>query len=224
MTKIILMGLPATGKGIMARKLSEKYRIPHISSGDILRSIVSEGAQLGRYIDKFQSNGNLVPEEIVIPIIAERLRQPDCQQGYILDGFPRTLNQAFFLDEKFSADRFTILIELSPTESMTRIVSRLTCSNPECRASYDLTKERFKPKKHGICDRCYAKLVQRSDDDKQVIINRINGLLNEMHWLKDYYSKQSRLGIIQNNDSPDDDFEKAVEFLNNYYSNNNYIK
>ena len=188
---IIMLGAPASGKGSVAGILSEHYNIPAISSGDIFRKHVSENTEIGKEINSYISKGNLVPDEIVLKMLKERLEEPDVQNGAILDGFIRTVKQAEIFDEmlKQSNDKIDIVIDLEAPEEeiLDRIVTRRICTNNDCKAVYNLVLH--PPKKDGICDNCGSPLEQREDDTLEKAKIRLEVYHKETEPLIEYYSK-----------------------------------
>ena len=196
---IILLGPPGAGKGTQAAKIIEKYRVPQISTGDILRAAVREGTELGKKAKEYMDAGKLVPDEVVIGIIKERLSQDDCKNGYILDGFPRTVKQAEALDEMLnemsSQIDFVICIDVPDEELVKRITGRRMCK--DCGAVYHII---FSPPKNGgICDKCGGELYQRDDDKEETVRNRIKVYNEQTQPLIDYYKdKVKRIDGVGN--------------------------
>jgi len=194
---LILLGAPGAGKGTQAKLISEKYGIPQIATGDILREAVTSGTELGRKAKEFMDRGELVPDEIVIGIVKERLAQPDCENGFILDGFPRTLIQAEALDnilaemnKKIDA---VINIDVSEEEIIKRITYRRTCK--KCGAIYHLIYN--PPKEDKKCDKCGGELYQRDDDKEETVRERFRVYRERTEPLIDYYKKK---GLLHNVD------------------------
>lgn len=171
---IIMMGAQGTGKGTVAGLLSEQTGWPQISTGDIFRKNVEEKTELGIKANEYMSKGELVPDEITVPMVANRLNEEDAQNGFILDGFPRTIEQAKKLDEILGIKNKKIEMVINLTtpreETIERIITRRVCSNQECKATYNLVMH--PPKIEGICDKCGAKLIQRKDDSSRESINK----------------------------------------------------
>lgn len=193
---ILMLGAQGTGKGTVAGLLSENLGWPQISTGDIFRKNMKEETPLGVEANKYMSKGELVPDEITVPMVANRLNEEDAQAGAILDGFPRNLAQAEKLDEilQEKGKKVDLVINLtSPKdEIITRILNRRVCSNQNCKATYNLTMH--PPKKDGICDKCGAELVQRGDDsDEAAIQNRLNIYDEKTLPLVEFYSKKGVL-------------------------------
>ncbi len=187
---IIMLGAQGTGKGTVAGILSQKTGWPQISTGDIFRKNISEGTELGIEANKYIANGNLVPDEITVPMVKARLEEDDAKDGAILDGFPRTKEQAEKLDSMLAemGRKVDLVINLiTPREEViTRILNRRVCSNQQCKATYNLTMH--PPKVEGICDKCGAKLVQREDDsNEESIKTRLNIYDEKTKPLVDFY-------------------------------------
>ena len=193
---IIMLGAQGTGKGTVAGLISEKTNWPQISTGDIFRKNISERTQLGIEADKYISQGNLVPDEITIPMVENRLKQEDAQQGVILDGFPRTIKQAEKLEEilKNMGKKVDLVLNLSTPreEIIDRMLTRRVCTNQECKATYNT--KLHPPKVEGICDKCGAALKQREDDSNPEAINRrLEIYENQTSPLVEYYKQKGVL-------------------------------
>ncbi|NHW22860.1 MAG: adenylate kinase [Archaeoglobales archaeon] len=190
---LILLGAPGAGKGTQAKFIVEKYGIPQISTGDMLREAVAKGTELGKKAKEFMSQGKLVPDEIVIGIVKERLRQKDCKGGFILDGFPRTIAQAEALDRIMAemGRKIDAVINISVPEEeiVRRIVNRRICR--KCGAIYHLIYD--PPKRPGICDKCGGELYQRDDDREEVVRQRFAVYRKSTQPLIDYYRKRGVL-------------------------------
>lgn len=194
---IIMMGAQGTGKGTVAGIISEKTGWPQISTGDIFRKNLEEKTELGIEAGKYINDGNLVPDEITVPMVANRLNEEDAKDGFILDGFPRTIEQAEKLDEILNAknQKIDMVINLTTPreETIERILTRRVCSNQECKATYNLVMH--PPKQEGICDKCGAKLVQRKDDSSRESINkRLEIYDTQTAPLVEYYTKK---GVVR---------------------------
>lgn len=192
---LVLMGLPGAGKGTQADKIVVKYDIPHISTGDMFRTAIKDGTELGLKAKSFMDQGELVPDEVTIGIVRERLSKDDCQKGFLLDGFPRTVPQAEAL-EKILADLgkemdYVINIDVDKNILMERLTGRRICKN--CGATYHLVFN--PPAKEGICDRCGGELYQRADDNAETVQNRLDVNLKQAKPLLDFYDK---LGYLRN--------------------------
>ena len=189
---LILLGAPGAGKGTQAEMLCEQLHIPSISTGNMLREAISHGTDLGKQVKIHMDSGNLVPDELVLGIVAQRPRQPDCENGFILDGVPRTLSQAKALDEMGVAIDHVISIELSDEEVEHRMTGRRVCK--ECGASYHIINN--PPKHEGICDLCGSEVVTRKDDAPETVRNRLQVYHAATEVLKDYYKAQGKLRLI----------------------------
>ncbi|MEM2941263.1 MAG: adenylate kinase [Thermoproteota archaeon] len=182
--KIIIFGPPGSGKGTYSSRLAPKLGVPHVSTGDILRSEIESGTELGRNISSYVSNGKLVPDDVVNKVIEKRLSMDDCKKGFILDGYPRTLQQAEFLDRIVKID-FVINLNVPDEVLVRRISSRLICRS--CGAVYN--KITLKPKTEGVCDKCGGELYQRDDDKPEVVMERIKIYEKEVIPLLEHYRK-----------------------------------
>lgn len=192
---IIMLGAPGTGKGTVAGILQEKLGIKQVSTGDIFRKNIQEGTELGKIADSYISKGNLVPDDITIGIVENRLKDDDVKDGIILDGFPRTVVQAEALDKilKESGKKVDLVVNLTTPEEeiIERIVNRRVCSNSECKTIYNLQLN--PPKVEGICDKCGSPLVQRKDDNEETVKSRIDNYMKQTSPLVEYYNKQGNL-------------------------------
>lgn len=193
---IIIMGAQGTGKGTVAGIISERTNWPQISTGDIFRKNIKEGTELGVIANEYMSKGNLVPDEITVPMVASRLNEEDAANGFILDGFPRTIEQAEKLAEILSKKNKKIDMVINLTtpreETIQRILTRRVCSNQECKATYNL--EMHPPKVAGICDKCGAELIQRKDDSsRESIDKRLEIYDTQTAPLVQYYEKEGVL-------------------------------
>ena len=186
---IIMLGAPGTGKGTIAGMLTEKLGIPQVSTGDIFRKNIKEGTELGKLAEGYISKGALVPDDVTIGIVEDRLKEADVQNGIILDGFPRTVKQAEELDKIMEANgkKIDMVINLNTPEEeiIERIVSRRICSNPECKAVYNLVLN--PPKQEGICDKCGHQLIQRKDDTIETVKARLDQYFEQTSPLVEYY-------------------------------------
>ena len=192
---IIMLGAPGTGKGTIAGILSGELGIPQISTGDIFRKNIKEGTELGKLADSYISKGQLVPDDVTIKIVEDRLNQPDAKNGVILDGFPRTVVQADKLKEILASkgEKVDITINLiTPEEELIeRIVNRRVCSNQECKAVYNIVLH--PPKVAGICDKCGSELITRKDDNIETVKSRLEQYFTATSPLVDYYEKEGIL-------------------------------
>ena len=192
---IIMLGAPGTGKGTVASILSEKLNIPQVSTGDIFRKNIAEQTELGKLADSYISKGNLVPDDVTIKIVEDRLKQDDVKEGIILDGFPRTIKQAEELDKILEKENKKVDMVINLTtpkeEIIERIVNRRVCSNQECKTVYNIVLN--PPKVEGICDKCCSKLLQRKDDNVETVESRIDTYLKNTSPLVEYYTKQNKI-------------------------------
>ncbi len=193
---LIFLGPPGSGKGTQAKMLVDKYGIPQISTGDILREAVKEGTPLGKEAKKYMDEGKLVPDEVVVGIVRERLKEPDCTKGFILDGFPRTIPQAEALDktlqEMGKGIDHVLSLEVDREELVRRLSGRRTCKR--CGAMYHIIFD--PPKKDGVCDRCGGELYQRDDDKEETIRERLRVYEEQTAPLIEYYRKKGLLRPI----------------------------
>ncbi|WP_019157105.1 adenylate kinase [Robertmurraya massiliosenegalensis] len=198
---LVLMGLPGAGKGTQAEKIVEKYGIPHISTGDMFRAAMKEGTELGLKAKSFMDQGALVPDEVTIGIVRERLSKEDCHQGFLLDGFPRTVPQADALEsilaELGKKIDFVLNIDVDQTILMERLTGRRICKN--CGATYHLVFN--PPAQEGICKRCGGELYQRADDNAETVNNRLQVNIEQAKPLLDFYETK---GYLRNIDGQQD--------------------
>ena len=217
---LIMLGAPGTGKGTVASILTKKLEIPQVSTGDIFRKHIKEETELGKLADSYISKGQLVPDEVTIDLVENRLKESDVQNGIILDGFPRTVKQAEALDELLEKEGKKIekVINLTTPEeeNIERIVSRRVCSNQECKTVYNLILN--PPKEEGICDKCGHKLVQRKDDTVETVKARLNSYFEVTSPLVEYYEKKGNLysAVVSKtiNKLGKDVAEDVIELLN----------
>jgi adenylate kinase len=200
---IVLLGAPGAGKGTQAKLIAEHYGIPHISTGDILRDNVARGTELGRRANRVMERGELVSDDLVNGMVADRLKQPDCERGFVLDGFPRTVGQAEWLDRELAAragnsNRPVVVgVEVSYNQLLQRLTGRRTC--PVDGKIYNIYLQ--PPKEKGVCDVCGTQLFQRADDTEVVISERLKNYERQTLPLEDYYRKQGRLRRINGEQS-----------------------
>ena len=191
----IMLAAPGTGKGTVASILQERLGIKQVSTGDIFRKNIQEGTKLGEIADSYISKGNLVPDDITIGIVKNRLEEDDVQNGIILDGFPRTVVQAEELDKILAqkGKKVDLVVNLTTPEEeiIERIVNRRVCSNPECKTVYNLQLN--PPKVEGICDKCGSELIQRKDDNEETVKLRIKNYIEQTSPLVQYYERQGNL-------------------------------
>lgn len=191
--KLILLGAPGAGKGTQAEIICEKLNIPAISTGNIIREAMKTGTEMGKKAKAFVEAGSLVPDEVVIGIIKERLAESDCANGFILDGFPRTIPQAEALDKMGIAIDRVISIEVPDEKIVTRMSGRRVCE--KCGASYHT--EYKKPQKEGICNLCGANLICRKDDEPATVLDRLHVYHEQTEPLKDYYAASGKLRTVE---------------------------
>ncbi|NHV98664.1 MAG: adenylate kinase [Thaumarchaeota archaeon] len=196
--RLVIFGPPGSGKGTYASRLAPRLGVPHISTGDILRDEVKSGSELGKNISSYVSSGKLVPDEVVNRVMEKRLSQEDCKRGFILDGYPRTLKQAFFL-EKISKIDFVVNLNVPDEVIVRRLSSRLVCRR--CGAIYN--RITLPPKVDGVCDKCGGELYQRDDDKPEVVRERIRVYKNEAAPLLEHYRK-SGVAVIDFYYEPDE--------------------
>ena len=190
---LILLGAPGAGKGTQAEIICERLSIPAISTGNIIRAAMKNGTEMGKKAKEYVDAGNLVPDDVVIGIIKERLLEDDCKNGFILDGFPRTIPQAEALDSMgINIDR-VISIEVPDNKIVARMSGRRVCA--KCGASYHT--EYKKSKVEGICDLCEGELIRRKDDEPETVLDRLNVYHEQTEPLKDYYAKTGKLRTVE---------------------------
>ncbi len=211
--RLVLLGAPGAGKGTQAKKLIEKYSIPQISTGDILRKAVADGTPLGKEAKSYMDSGGLVPDSVVIGLVKERLAQDDCKKGYILDGFPRTTPQAEELDNVLNTMNSPLDVALSvdvdKDDLMKRLTGRRTCKS--CQQMYNVHFSA--PQKDGTCDKCGGELYQRDDDQEDTIRNRLDVYEKSTAPLIKYYGSKGILKSVSGEGSIDDIFNQIVSIL-----------
>ena len=211
--RLILLGPPGAGKGTQAAGIVEKYKIPHISTGDIFRQNIKEGTELGKKAKEYMDQGLLVPDELTVGLVTDRISQPDCGNGFMLDGFPRNVSQAVqldaFLKENGIALDKVINIEVDKEKLVARAVGRRICK--ACGATYHVE---FNPsKEEGVCDICKGDLYQRADDNEETVSKRIQVYLDETKPLADYYSTSGIIADIDGQQAIDKVFNDIVSAL-----------
>ena len=212
--KIILLGPPGAGKGTQAKSISNKYSIPHISTGDIFRKNISENTPLGIEAKSYMDNGQLVPDEVTINMVKDRLQQEDCKQGYLLDGFPRTVSQAEalqdFLDSRNESLDTALLIEVPRDFILERMTGRRVC--PSCGASYHI---KFNPAANGKCELCGSVVVQRKDDTEETVKERLDVYEKQTQPLIDFYKDKNLLSTVDGTQAINKVFESICKVLGN---------
>ena len=207
--KLILLGAPGAGKGTQAELLTAKLSIPAISTGNMLREALANGTELGKKVKQYMDDGLLVPDELILGIVAERVTKPDCQNGFILDGVPRTLAQAEALEAKGVRIDYVVSIEVDDSEIEGRMTGRRVCGR--CGASFHIVAN--PPKDEGICDHCSNKLIIRKDDAPETVRKRLEVYHASTEILKDFYSKLGRLRLVNGSQSiegANEDILKAI--------------
>lgn len=208
---IILIAPQAAGKGTQAALIRDKYHIPHISMGDLLRAVRNEDTDLARTVIKCQDSGILVPQEIVSEVLSERLKKEDCLNGYILDGYPRNMEQAKLLAESGSKIDYVIYLNVKKDEVLKRITGRRMCK--ECGANYNINYADQSPKVSGVCDKCNGELIQRSDDTEESIKKRLDIYYKDTEPLIDLYKSENILYEVNGEKSPLEVFEDIKNIL-----------
>ena len=209
MMNLIMLGAPGAGKGTQAAILNQKLGIPTISTGNILRAAVKDGTPIGLKAKEYMDHGHLVPDEVIIGIINERLQAEDCKKGYILDGVPRTIAQAEALDKAGIVFDAVINLEISDEEILQRMSGRRVCE--KCGASYHVVA--IPPKVEGVCDVCGGALVQRADDAPKTVASRLEVYHRETEPLKEYYAQKGNLREIFNQPTVEGTTQKILEAL-----------
>lgn len=199
MKRLIILGAPGSGKGSQCKWITKDYNVPHISTGDIFRKNIAEGTALGMEAKKYMDEGKLVPDELVVDLLKSRLEEADCKEnGFLLDGFPRTLHQAEVLDEYLNANGIkldkVINLHVPDEEIMARTINRRTCENPECKEIYNLRDN--PPKVDGVCDKCGSKLFQRDDDNEATVSNRLSVYHSQTEPLIEYYTARGLVATV----------------------------
>jgi adenylate kinase len=210
---LVLMGLPGAGKGTQAEKIVEKYGIPHISTGDMFRAAIKGETPLGKKAKEYIDAGNLVPDEVTIGIVRERLGKDDCKDGFLLDGFPRTVAQAEELENILSELNrtidYVININVDRTKLMERLTGRRVCRN--CGATYHVIFN--PPKEEGVCDKCGGELYQREDDNEKTVGTRLEVNIKQQQPLLDFYEEKGYLQNISGDQDINDVFEDIDRLL-----------
>ena len=211
--KIIMLGAPGAGKGTQAKMIAEKYSVPHVSTGDIFRANIKNGTELGKEAKKYMDQGLLVPDELTVKILLDRVAQDDCKNGYVLDGFPRTIPQAQVLDKALSelddAIDYAINVDVPDENIIRRMGGRRACLT--CGATYHV--EHIPPKKEGICDACGSELVLRDDDKPETVKNRLDVYHKQTQPLIDFYEAKGILKSVDGSVPMEDVFAAITEIL-----------
>lgn len=211
--KIIMLGAPGAGKGTQAKKIADKYQIPHISTGDIFRANIKNGTELGRKAKEYIDRGLLVPDELTVDLVINRVKQEDCKDGYVLDGFPRTIPQAESLDSALELIGeqmdFAVNVEVPDEVIIRRMEGRRACSG--CGATYHLE---YNPTKvEGVCDRCQGELILRDDDKPETVKKRLDVYHDQTQPLIDYYTKAGILLEVDGTQEINSVFQSVIELL-----------
>lgn len=211
--KIIMLGAPGAGKGTQAKMIADKYGVPHVSTGDIFRANIKNGTELGMEAKKYMDQGLLVPDELTVKILLDRVSQPDCKNGYVLDGFPRTIPQAEVLDKALAelgeSIDYAIDVDVPDENIVKRMSGRRACVS--CGATYHVVH--VPPKKEGICDRCGSELILRDDDKPETVKNRLNVYHKQTQPLIDFYTKKGVLKTVDGTVDMQDVFKAIVAIL-----------
>ena len=211
--KIIMLGAPGAGKGTQAKMIAEKYGVPHISTGDIFRANIKNQTELGMEAKKYMDEGKLVPDELTVKILLDRVAKEDCAHGYVLDGFPRTIPQAEVLTEALEklndAVDYAIDVDVPDENIVKRMSGRRACVN--CGATYHIVH--IPPKTENICDKCGSELILRDDDKPETVLNRLKVYHDQTQPLIDYYTKKGILRTVDGTKDMKDVFEDIVNIL-----------
>ena len=216
MKNIIFIAPPAAGKGTVSARVCDKYNIPHIGDGDLLRDEIKNSTKLGIEIKDAMARGEFVSDEVITKLLRKRLSNKDCKRGYILDGYPRNVTQAITYDKLLLELGFdlgkVILLDIDMSAAMKRALSRVVCS--KCGLSYNLSNKDLSPIKEGICDSCGGSLKSRSDDTEETFINRFNTYMKETFPLIEYYDNKNNLVKIDvTNKNSDEVFEEVEKVI-----------
>ena len=211
--KIIMLGAPGAGKGTQAKMIADKYSVPHISTGDIFRANIKNGTELGMEAKKYMDQGQLVPDELTVKILLDRVAQDDCKNGYVLDGFPRTIPQANVLDEALNKlgekIDFAVNVDVPDENIIRRMGGRRACVS--CGATYHI--EHVPPKTEGICDRCNSELILRDDDKPETVKNRLEIYHEQTQPLIEFYEAKGVLKNVDGTVDMNDVFAAIVSIL-----------
>ena len=211
--KIIMLGAPGAGKGTQAKMIADKYHVPHISTGDIFRANIKNGTELGMEAKKYMDQGLLVPDELTVKILLDRVGKEDCIEGYVLDGFPRTIPQAKVLDEALAelgeSIDYAIDVDVTDENIVQRMSGRRACLS--CGATYHL--EHVPPQKEGVCDKCGNELVLRDDDKADTVLNRLKVYHDQTQPLIQFYETKGVLKIVDGTQAMEDVFQSIIAIL-----------
>ena len=211
--KIVMLGAPGAGKGTQAKMIAEKYTIPHISTGDIFRANIKEGTPLGLEAKSYMDQGKLVPDELTVKILLDRVAKDDCKNGYVLDGFPRTIPQANVLKEALEKQNdkidYAINVDVPDENIVRRMSGRRACVT--CGATYHI--EHVPPKKEGVCDKCGSELILRDDDKPETVLNRLKIYHDQTQPLIDFYNNEGILKEVDGTIDVKDVFANIVAIL-----------
>ena len=215
MKNIIFIAPPAAGKGTLSKMLTDAYSLPHISTGDLLRETANEESEMGKYIHEQMQSGGLVSDEIILDLLKTRISKEDCSNGYILDGFPRNVEQAKAYDDilkELNKDLgYVFLLDIDKEIAKKRIVGRISC--PECGTVYNEFLVETKPKKDGLCDKCGIGLIRRSDDNEETFEKRFNTYFEKTEPLINYYQQKGVLYTIPANEGKDASFSEIKKVM-----------
>ncbi|MCI9201938.1 MAG: adenylate kinase [Lachnospiraceae bacterium] len=211
--KIIMLGAPGAGKGTQAQMIADKYKVPHISTGDIFRANIKNGTELGMEAKKYMDQGLLVPDELTVKILLDRVAKEDCKDGYVLDGFPRTIPQAEVLDkalaERGESIDYAVDVDVPDENIVKRMSGRRACLS--CGATFHL--EHVPPKEEGICDRCGKELVLRDDDKEETVLNRLKVYHDQTQPLIQFYKDKGVMQAVDGTKSMQEVFDAIVAIL-----------
>lgn len=211
--KIIMLGAPGAGKGTQAKMIADKYHVPHISTGDIFRANIKNGTELGMEAKKYMDQGLLVPDELTVKILLDRVAEEDCKEGYLLDGFPRTIPQAEVLDKALTelGDEidYAINVDVPDENIVKRMSGRRACLS--CGSTYHM--EHIPPQKEGVCDKCGNELVLRDDDKPETVLNRLEVYHKQTQPLIQFYEEKGVLRTVDGTKPMKEVFDSIVEIL-----------
>ncbi len=211
--KVVMLGAPGAGKGTQAKMIAEKYQIPHISTGDIFRANIKNGTPLGMEAKRYMDQGQLVPDELTVEILLDRVSQPDCEKGYVLDGYPRTIPQAEVLEkaltERGEAVDYAINVDVADDNIVNRMSGRRACL--KCGGTYHLVH--IPPKAEGVCDVCGSELVLRDDDKPETVLKRLKVYHDQTQPLIDFYEQRNVLRNVDGAKDKDEVFAEIIAIL-----------